>query len=136
GRESTENGNTQARQPVAQDVGDAPSPQGWIIGILVKAEELAKCDTAQPLQGPSTGLLSQCAVDLSQPCASLVFEKEDRPLKARQTGSGLGADRVKIAADQDTGRQTLNGDRRAGLAGVPLDDHRIGGHQRAAKGFG
>lgn len=136
GRESAKNRNTQARQPVAQYVGDAPSPQSWIIGILVEAEELAKCDTAQPLQGPSTGQPGQCAVDLSQPCAPLVFEKEDRPLKARQTGSGLGADRVKVAADQDTGRGALDGDRRAGSAGVPVDDHRVGGHQRAAKGFG
>ncbi|MFD7995043.1 hypothetical protein [Streptomyces mexicanus] len=36
--QSAENRNTQASQPVAQDVGDAASPKGRIIGILLEAE--------------------------------------------------------------------------------------------------
>jgi hypothetical protein len=73
--------------------------------------------------------LGQCSVDLPKAGSSLVFE-------TRQTGAGLAADRVEVAADKDAGRGALDGDCHAGSAGVPVDGDEVGGHQRVANGVG
>src|SRR5262249_12851019 len=90
GRKPTEDGNAGAGQPIPQDLDDAPAAVRRIACAVFESEELAQCDAVQALENPRAAHLGQSPVDFAQAGTLLVFEKEDRASKARQTGAGRG----------------------------------------------